>query len=195
MVEALKRRPPLVVVVGPSCSGKSTISRALQRAGYSAFELSAPLSRLVPRGLALDERLRTLTALYQRTQGRVLIEDLLPTLQVAARSTPVAVIGARQLPEIDVLSAEMSRPVVIAVYADDATRYQRSQARQRPDGPHTFEQFIHLTYWEYSIGLAAIMRDATSTIHNTSTEQHFELLAEQLVREQLPSLGEPSPMR
>lgn len=179
-------RPRVIVVVGPSCSGKGVVARRLSALGYRSFELSAGLRSHVPTGLGFEERLAHLSALYRRTRGRVLIDELLPSLREVPRDVPVAIIGARQIPELDELSSHYGEATVIGVYSPTELRFQRAQRRARVDGPATFPDFLRLTFWEYSIGLADLMYRARHLLFNTGAEEDLAAAVDNLLPEQPP---------
>jgi dephospho-CoA kinase len=170
---------PHLIVAGPSCSGKGVAARYLSRVGYTILELGAPLVKLVPPDLSHDERLTYLSKLYQDTAGHALIDHALPALRGLSPDSPLAVIGVRQLPEVHEIKRLFPRIKTVGIYAPTDLRFSRAQARGRHDRPLSFHQFLHLTFWEYALGLATVLRDVDFMLENRTTEDALELLLQQ----------------
>lgn len=177
----------VMLVAGPSGSGKSVVARVLARAGFQVFELSRGIQQLLPTTpLSFEGRLSHLSKIYAASSGRVLIDLLLRELRAAFRTHPVAIVGVRQVPEIEVIRAELFPPSIIAVYAPAAIRFGRVGGRARPDAPASFDQFLKLTFWEYSLGLARIMYEADVLLENSASEDDFDRTCTDLLAKGFP---------
>jgi len=112
---------------------------------------------------------------------------LLPDLKNAFRQHSIAIIGARQVPEIEIIRQELAEPRIIGVHAPVAARFARVGGRRRPDAPSTFEDFLRLTFWEYGLGLAEIMFRADEIIDNSKSEEEFRATCRELLARNLSS--------
>jgi len=186
----MNTQPLIIVVAGASSSGKGLVADLLRVHGFTAFELSEPLPRLVPPGIPFQERLDRLSKLYDETGGTILIRALLEKINAHQENAKLAIIGARQQAEVDEITKTLGKPIVIGVYATLDTRFKRSIERARPDGPLTRTDFLTLTFWEYSLGLARILCRADYLLENSGERIEFELSLKKILLNITPPLPE-----
>src|SRR5262249_55780639 len=144
--------------------------------------------------LTFHARLAHLSKVYKETAGRALIDMLLPDLKSAFSQSSVAIIGARQVPEIDVIGRELSEPRIIGIHAPVTIRFARAGQRRRPDAGATYKDFLRLTFWKYSLGLADLMFRAERILDNSGSEEQFRAVCDELAAKNAPPPGQCPPV-
>jgi dephospho-CoA kinase len=164
---------PLIVVVGPPCSGKTEFAKAIEQLGFYRLEWGAFLRSI----LHLDKTDRK-SILYSITDhiaehGRLcLVDQLIQKIQKDIDNTTiykgVVISGARHPIELSYLLGHFRKHRVLHVYSDVNTRFSRSVKRDRRTDPVNLNGFIRNDMLEYQMGLAQVVSDLTDDIIENS---------------------------
>lgn len=175
-------KPPAIVVVGPTCSGKSEAGRMIQSLGFEWIEPGL-VKEYVPLEVPLLERLQRIDQFFEEHGDDAVAREILSRIESRdSRGTPIVVTGCRKPVERDVLR-QAFRPRVLALHCSDRTRFARSQARVRADSPSDYETFLRASAWEYAIGLGRLVLEADALVANDQSLSHLRSSLERIVRQ------------
>lgn len=186
-------KPPLLVICGPTCSGKTTAADYLVRHhGYMHFEAS-------------DFMRAAFYEMHGRKAGQEISEFARQVLQdepwtvpskiLAYMSKfdgiPIVVTGFRSQLEVDYFYSECSssnRIVMVYIDAEGDVRYDRACSRGRHDTPPTFKSFLARSDEQMRMGLADISQRAGNLNFSNSGEilslyKFCDVLVDPLVKE------------
>lgn len=173
--------PPFVVfVVGPTCCGKTEAGKHLERLGFTWIEPSQYIKKQIPLDVPILTRLKMTETFFERVGRDFVARQLLAQVLDCGHSGPFVVTGCRQPIEVQLLRPQF-RVLVIALHADDSTRFARCSARARSDASVDFETFLRATAWEYSIGLAKIIEGADRILMNNGPVSDLQQAIETIV--------------
>uniref|UniRef100_A0A7C4FEB8 Flagellar hook-basal body complex protein FliE n=1 Tax=Thermofilum pendens TaxID=2269 RepID=A0A7C4FEB8_THEPE len=177
--------PLVVLVTGMPGSGKSVVSEAAKRVGYSVVrmgdvvrEIAAELGRQ-----ATDESLGDVALCIRAEHGMDVVARL--TLHKACmdyRNTPIVVEGVRNLEELEFFKNHALKCYLVAVHASPQTRFSRLSTRGRSDDPRSWEDFVRRDLRELKMGLGSVIALADVVLINEgkTLEQFVEEAAKVL---------------
>jgi len=162
-----KERRIIVCITGLPGSGKSTVAEALRTLGFEAINLGDAIrEEAVRRGLPLDSStLGELMLEVRREHGPGAVAELsLPKIRSAA-SRYVVVDGVRSLSEVHVIRS-IAEVRMLAVHANQQTRYRFLTSRVREDAPPSWEAFLARDERELRVGLGDAIALSDEVINN-----------------------------
>ncbi|AWR99918.1 AAA family ATPase [Metallosphaera hakonensis] len=153
-------------------SGKSLLSSILKEKGYTVIVMSDSVRKRFEKDARHGERLmdyaRRLREIYgEGIVARLSIEEL------KGREEKVAFDGVRNLAEVDEFS-RLGKPLIIAVHASPATRYERLKRRMRADDSVREEDLRRRDMEEIALGIGGVIAMADVVVINDSTEEEFK---------------------
>jgi inosine/xanthosine triphosphate pyrophosphatase family protein/dephospho-CoA kinase len=167
---------PLFVVVGPTCSGKTTFADYASGSGYAAIDASS-----VVRGLALE---RTGKATDTRDFARKLLKDEGP--DVVARKVSsligdnwgprgIIITGFRAIEEIEHIRSTHRNVIVVSVEAEQRIRFNRYLRRGTRRQLDSFDDFRQHDEEQYQFGLLEVAGElADVRIENVHSLHHYQ---------------------
>jgi len=179
--------PLVVLIVGMPGSGKSVVSDAAQKVGYSVVrmgdivrEIASMLNRQ-----ATDESLGEVALRIRAEHGMDIVARL--TLHKACteyRNTPIVIEGVRSLEELEFFRSHALKCYLVAVHASPKTRFSRLSTRNRSDDPRSWEDFTRRDLRELKMGLGSVMALAdVMLINENKTIEQFMEEAEKILSE------------
>ena len=163
----------VIVLSGPPGSGKAAVGHMLEERGWKLFSLGDVVrSEVASRNLEATPSNIGLVAQNMRDElgPAIVMERLLPDIEVAVEHNHVVIDGLRQIEELERLQSSQPRMIVIAVDASESQRRERINSRLRPDDGNFDEREAR----EWGWGLEIVMQLADLTIKNDGTEDDFK---------------------
>jgi inosine/xanthosine triphosphate pyrophosphatase family protein/dephospho-CoA kinase len=167
-------RPEIVVVVGPKCAGKTTLSDYMARNDdVLAIEASTILRRLAadhnaPLGNARD------ALIFLEKQGwDIVARDVVEILRRSEARLNL-ITGLRTVQELLYIAREFPHIRILLVEADVKTRYERHLRRARDRGVETLDEFQLQDEEQANFGVMRVKDDvADLVIRNDGSLQQF----------------------
>jgi len=156
--------PPLLVVVGLPCAGKTEFARVAAQAGLLCIEWSAVLKETLSsatsdRDQFLGSVERAVSAYGTAHFPAQIVATINNRLQQSREYREVVVSGARNPAEIKALMKHFTRSEVLMVHASYQRRFERCKKRQRHGDPIELTDFVRSDLREYRSGLDQIGSD------------------------------------
>ena len=165
---AVDGRPFALFIVGPTCCGKTEAGSHLAQQGFTWIEPSQFLKDRVPLDVPILARLKMVDNFLESTGRDFVAKSLFSEVLRCKNRAPLVITGCRQMVEVDSFR-ERFQTVVVVLYSDDNTRFERCIRRGRTDTALNFETFLRATAWEYSLGLARLMFEADQILLNNGS--------------------------
>lgn len=163
----------MIVVVGPSCAGKTTFGSVASTMGLGVTEGSALVRKVYSTRARPDEDVISFCRRWYTSHG----------LDVFARAhmdlferqgidfDRHVFLGCKVKAEVDILRSLGGVSVVYGITADTSIRYARSVQRARSDREPDLRAFVTRDMREYELGLAGVFVKSVDKFmfNNTST--------------------------
>ncbi|MEZ4225049.1 MAG: non-canonical purine NTP pyrophosphatase [Polyangiaceae bacterium] len=155
---------PLVVVVGPTCAGKTTLGEHLShRHGHYFIEASSVVRMFRnetsgAQGMSAFEFAQRLLS----EKGADVVARQVVRLLRAGHHSKVVISGFRTIEELEVIRREFPETRTVLVEASERTRYERNLRRARTGAPQGFEDFVRTDREQWQFGLLRVARELAS---------------------------------
>ena len=159
----------IVCLTGMPGAGKSTIASGLESKGYKIINMGdAVRAEAKSRNMKpTAENLGNLMLELREKSGPGAVAELVKTHIENSESDTVIIDGIRSNAEIDVLR-KYGNVRLLAVHASASTRFSFMQNRNRPDDPHTMENFEERDTRELGVGISDSIAMSEEVINNNS---------------------------
>jgi dephospho-CoA kinase/inosine/xanthosine triphosphate pyrophosphatase family protein len=171
--------PPLVIVTGLPCAGKTTLGTYLsEECGYYHIEASDFMKRAFyeRHGVTSDLSIEKFAETVLKKEPDIVVGPVLREIE-GSRAELVVVTGFRSPREIELFKRDYRGPSQIVCWFVDASqdvRFGRSCARGRHDAPPTLASFKKRDAVQLQMGLRDIRRRLREGIvTNEGTIQHY----------------------
>jgi dephospho-CoA kinase len=168
----------MIVVAGPSCSGKSTFGRIARESEFEVLETTTVVKEQF-RALSRhgEDIIGFCVRLFHSAGEDVFArQNCARIIDHGGDTRRLVCIGPRAAGEIRCFRETFEQVKVIGVFADASLRYQRGILRDRDDCARTLEAFIDRDMREYSMGLAALFSSSLDLLLlNNGSIKDFEL--------------------
>jgi dephospho-CoA kinase len=171
----------MLIVTGPSCSGKSTFGRIAKAKGAEVIETTDVVKESFRSSGAPGEDIIEFCVRSYREAG----EDVFATrnyeriVRCGYDLRRLVCMGFRAAGEVECFRRLLPSTRVIGIYADTTIRYERGLLRDRADCARSLEDFVRRDMREYSMGLAALFsRTLDVLVLNNGTMSEFEYRVE-----------------
>jgi len=142
---------PILIVVGGSGSGKTTVSRLVEENGYRRFE-AGQYADVICR-----ESERSNLNFFLDVENRLLVAKSIQAQIEKGRDTDIVISGFRIVEEIKYFKLNHQNVSVIGVYASEALCYSRTINREGREKFSTLKEFFFKRECEdYALGLGEI---------------------------------------
>ena len=156
----------LVIIVGNTCTGKTTINQELSRLGYCTIEASTFFKRAIENELAGRNRDKLPLDIFAMTMIVNEFGDLL---------NKAVLTGIRRERELEFLRQNVRESIVVAIKTNYEECYKRALERKRESIP-TYEKFINENINnDLKIGLKRLIDTADITIINNGKSKNLFL--------------------
>lgn len=151
---------PIVVVVGPTCAGKTTLAEHLSRRhGHYFIEASSVVRMFkseIPgsEGMGAFEFAQRLLA----EKGADVVARQVVRLLRAGHHSKVVISGFRTIEELEVVRREFPETRTVLVDASERTRHERNLRRARAGAPQALEEFLRKDQEQWQFGLLRVAR-------------------------------------
>ena len=164
----------LVLIFGPSCSGKSECGKFLESLGFKWIEASDAMAKKMPFSMHWQTRIARIEE-YFKQQGTdsnavwalTILKEL--TANKNFDSKLICITGFRLIEERERLLKEHANITTIAIHSSLDQRFSRMTERNRADATSSINDFARLSSWEHSLGLARLMYESCHTVINDSS--------------------------
>ncbi len=150
------------VLVGHSCTGKTTARRYLERRGFVGYEASEVVKRRLT-----SHRIQDVAEMLKQFGRDIIARDLLSLIESCV---PTVISGFRTPEEIQCLR-KAHKAVVIGLIAPHEVSYARSCQRGRDSYPDLASFSARQLVPDERLGLAQVMAEADVTLDNVSDLQ------------------------
>src|SRR5579883_659876 len=167
----------MVIVTGPSCSGKSTFGRLSRERGLQVVESTDVVKVAFRESRKDNEDIIDFCVRVYRDYGEetFAVKNCERFLRENFDIPRLVCIGCRAAGEIEYFRKVLSVQRVIGIYADTSIRHYRGILRNREDCAHDITEFIRHDMREYSMGLAGLFsRSLDSLFLNNGSMVDFE---------------------
>jgi dephospho-CoA kinase len=171
--------PLAVLVAGMPGSGKSAVSEAAQKLGFSVLRMGDVIREVAAElGVqATDKSLGEIALRIRAEHGMDIVARLVLHKACADYgSKPILVEGVRSLEELEYFKNHAHKCYLVAVHASPKTRFLRLSARGRSDDPRSWEDFARRDLRELKLGLGSViaLADVMLINENKTLEQFME---------------------
>lgn len=152
-------------------SGKSLLSSILKERGYTVIVMSDSVRKRFEKEARHGERLMDYAKRLREIYGEGIVARL-SIEELRGREERVVFDGVRNLAEVDEFS-RLGKPVIVAVHAPPALRYERLKKRMRADDSLREEDLRRRDLEEIALGVGGVIALADVMVVNDSTEEEF----------------------
>lgn len=152
------------ILVGPPGSGKTTIRERLEAHGWAGFEAST----YIRKAMRLYEA-TTLDELPAKAGPNIAARMICEELKDLQPNQPAVISGFRSPNEINRIKA-LAEVIVIGLYLNIRTAYNRVKQRQGPGDNLTFAEFTNRVEADYNLGVANILYHHTDAYLDTGRD-------------------------
>ncbi|MXZ01639.1 AAA family ATPase [Candidatus Poribacteria bacterium] len=172
-------RPAPVMIIGPTCAGKTTLGQLLRNYGYEHIEASAILKILQSSGTSPNSRPGYFQAMATlSSEGWDVIAKRAVELYSDKIETGICITGLRTIEEILYLANTFPDMLVVLLESPEETRFQRYTHRNREGDEISLARFKEREQEHASFGLMGVAEHcATLRISNNSTLEDLDTLA------------------
>lgn len=177
----------MILVTGPSCSGKTTFGRIARGDGFDVMETTDVVKQdFKEKRLQEEDIIDFCKRRYSEGSEEIFARrNHSRIVQAGYDVSRLVCVGLRAAGEVTYFRSAFPDVKVIGIYADASIRFERGLVRQRDDCAKRFEDFIRRDMREYAMGLAALLASTLDVlICNNGSMQDFETA----VRRELPSI-------
>lgn len=175
----------LIVIIGPSCAGKTTAAEYLNSQSFSSHfhEASDYIHKKFNNSSKYSDIMDFAHDTFKNGKKDFVAKCLIEKISPPESNETHIVAGLRTLEEFELLEENFSNVYVLGIQADASIRYKRYLERNRDFSTLNKEKFIQKDALEYAFGIADLLANHTdSLILNESTLNSFyEDLQKELV--------------
>lgn len=190
---------PVYVVVGSTCSGKTTFAEYAERQFGSQYIEASSVVRMLVRKHGITgandfERAEELLRVY----GKAIVAETILSDFDSVQDRAIVISGFRTIEELDTIRAARTNIKVVLIKASDKIRYARLLARNRDSNAKTFDAFKRIDSQQRTFGLLPIIEAfADYAIINEGTRDEYYDAIDGLVTgiSRQTVLVEPRPLR
>jgi len=168
----------MLIVTGPSCSGKTTFGRMARAKGIVVIETTDIVKEVFRETARLGEDIIEFCVRTYQEEGEEVFAELNydRIIQTGLEPASLVLVGVRAAGEVEYFRRRVSATTVIGIYADTTSRYERCLIRDRQDCAKNIQEFIRRDMREYAMGLARLFSGTLDFLMlNNGTLADFEM--------------------
>lgn len=161
----------LIMIAGLTGSGKSTAGKILQKHGYLVFESGNIVRQRFEREGKKDETMQMFIDRLYASEGDDFHSEHIANILYneafnAGTSKSAVAVGLRTADQVKNLKGLFLETHTVCIYSSPEERFKRIIQRARSDDPRNFVELLKKDFWELSLGVATVMRDAEQYLIN-----------------------------